>query len=193
MQFKVPQDVQRRDTIIWSLTIQQMIICGIGGGIAYAIYISLSKTYFMEVWLPPVAIISAFTAAFAFLKIHSLPFHEFLMNFIEYHLLAKQRFWIQGAGYPFIPPFDDSKKKTEKSKLPENRKPRKSLEELSKVLDTQGEMTKNAEKQATITAVTSEATVQPASNQENEERELSALEKKKGLAALVNRNYKPVS
>lgn len=159
MQFKVPQDVQRKDTIIWSLTIQQLIICGIGGGIAYAIYIQLSKTYFMEVWLPPVVIISAITLAFAFLTIHNLPFDEFLMHFIEYHILPRKRLWIQGSGTPFIPPFDESKKKTEKVLEKKEKKQQKTLAQLTQVLDSQG---------------TAEKTEQ---------------EKKDGLKELIKQNY----
>src|SRR3989338_11249649 len=106
MQFKVPQDVQREDTIIGPITLKQLAILGVGGGLAYATYVGLSATYFIEVWLPPTVIISGITLAFTFLKIHSLPFHEFLMNFLEYHLLPRQRSWIQGTGV-FIPPFDD--------------------------------------------------------------------------------------
>lgn len=192
MQFKVPQDVQRKDTIIWSLTLQQMAICGIGGGIAYGVYVSLAATYFMEVWLPPVVIISAITLAFAFIKIHSLPFHEFLMNFIEYHLLPRQRYWIQGGGYPFMPPFDDSKKKVEKAK-PAEHKQKKSLQELSNVLDTQGGAPKNTEATNSETATTSttsiDSPIATASPKHNEDHELSAEEKKKGLEALIHQNY----
>ena len=43
MQYKVPQDVQREDTIIGPLTLKQLGILGVGGGIAYGIYISLGK------------------------------------------------------------------------------------------------------------------------------------------------------
>ncbi len=163
MQYKVPQNVQREDTIIGPLTLKQMIILGIGGGISYAIYVSLSKTYFMEVWLPPVVIISGITLALAFLKIHSLPFHEFLMNFIEYHLLPRQRSWIQGTGV-FIPPFDDSKKKEEKSQIISPTKSNKTLKELTKVLDT-----------------TDDA--------ETEEKELTSSERKEQLDQLINQNY----
>ena len=163
MQYKVPQNVQREDTIIGPLTLKQMIILGIGGGISYAIYISLSKTYFMEVWLPPVVIISGITLAFTFLKIHSLPFHEFLMNFIEYHLLPRQRSWIQGTGV-FIPPFDDNKKKEEVSQIISPTKSNKSLQELTKVVDTPDES-------------------------ETEEKELTASERKEQLDQLINQNY----
>jgi len=169
MQFKVPQDVQRKDTIIWTLTIQQLIILGIGGGIDYAIYIQLSKTYFIEVWLLPVVIIAAITLAFAFLKIHSLPFHEFLMDFIEYHMLPRQRSWIQGTGTPFIPPFEE-KKKTEKVQPKKELKKQKSLAELTQVLDTRVEA--------------------PEEKSPKKNHELSTQEKKEGLKELINKNYK---
>ena len=140
MQFKVPQDVQREDTIIGPLTLKQMAILGVGGFIAYAIYISVSKTYHIETWLPPVAVISVITLAVAFLKIHNLPFWEFLMHFIEYHILAKQRVWIQGTGYPFISPFETSKeKKKEKEIFHKETTTDKKLKEIGHVLDTHGE------------------------------------------------------
>ncbi len=135
MQFKVPQDVQREDTIIGPVTLKQLMILLVGGGIAYALYISISKTYMIEAWLPPVVIVSAITLAFAFLKIHNLNFTTYIMCFLEYHLLSRQRIWIQGSGYPFISPFDDSKKKAEPKKVVQP-KSTKSLDELTKVLDT---------------------------------------------------------
>jgi hypothetical protein len=147
MQFKVPQDVQREDTIIGSLTLRQMAILGIGGGVAYAIYISLSKAYFLEIWLPPVAIIVILTLALAFVKVHNIPFLEYIMHAIEYLVLNKKRSWIQGTGNPFIPPFENNKnkKKMDKNqKKMDKNKNQKSLEELTQVLDSHGksELTK---------------------------------------------------
>lgn len=162
MQFKVPQDVQREDTIIGPITIRQLIILGVGGGLAYAIYVSLAKTYFMEIWLPPVAIISAITLAFAFLKIHGLKFSTFLMCFLEYHMLPRNRYWIQGSGYPFVPP-PEEKKKQEIVKSDTTTKKRKSLAELTQVLDTAGEQPKKT---------------------------LSESEKKEALNKLIQENYK---
>ena len=52
LQYKIPQDVQREDTIIGPITMRQLIICAIGGGIAYTLYMILSKSYYMSVWLP---------------------------------------------------------------------------------------------------------------------------------------------
>lgn len=137
MRFKVPQDVQREDTIIGPITLKQLGILGVGGGIAYAIYVSLAKTYFMEIWLPPVAIVTCITLAFAFLKIHSLKFHIFLMSFIQYHILPKKRTWIQETGNPFISSFDYIKDKKKETKALEQ-KQTKSIEELSEVVDAYG-------------------------------------------------------
>jgi hypothetical protein len=146
MQFKVPQNVQREDTIIGPLTLRQMIIVGIGGGIAYAIYVSLAKTYFMEIWLPPVAIVSALTAAFAFLKIHNLPFHFFLMYLLEYHLLPKKRIWIQGTGTPFISPFETIQVKQSDDAPKTAKKTTKSINELASVVDSYSKSEKTEEK-----------------------------------------------
>jgi len=138
MQYKVPQDVQREDTIIGPITLKQLAMLGGGGGVAYVIYVSLVKTYYWQVWLPPVVIVAAITVAFAFLKIHSLPFHKFLMNFIEYNLLPKQRIWIEGIATPFISSLQDKKdKKKQITRKP--KKKQKSLKELTNILDTHGE------------------------------------------------------
>lgn len=138
MQYKVPQDVQREDTIIGPITLKQLAILGGGGALTYVIYVSLAKTYFWQVWLPPVIIVGAITAAFAFLKIHDLPFHKFLMNFIEYNILPKQRIWIQGTATPFMSVMDVKEvKKKKEPKLAE--KKQKSIEELTNIVDTHGE------------------------------------------------------
>lgn len=138
-QYKVPQNVQREDTIIGPLTLKQLIIVGIGGGIAYATYISLAKTYFIEIWLPPVAIITIITLLFAFVKVHNLKFHVYLANLIEYKVLPKKRIWIQGTGTPFISLLDTLKENKKTKKKSEKQKPSKSIEELSTILDTHGE------------------------------------------------------
>lgn len=143
MQYKVPQDVQREDTIIGPLTLKQMTILGIGGGIAYALYVSLAQLYFVEIWLPPVVIVSSLTLAFTFLKVHSLPFHVYLMNLIEYQLLPRKRIWVQGTGTPSYD-FAPEKKKDKKNNVSKVNKSNKTLAELTEVLDSHG--TKTTEK-----------------------------------------------
>lgn len=162
MQYKVPQDVQREDTIIGPLTMKQMIILGAGGGIAYAIYVSLAKTYYAEVWLPPVAIVVVITLAFAFIKINGLPFSRFIMNFIEYRMLPRKRIWVQGAGTPFVSYYDQMQKEetAKNSKIVPEAKTQKSIKEITAIVDSYGESV------------------------------LSKEEKKEGLEKIVNENYK---
>jgi len=159
MQYKVPQNVQREDTIIGSITLKQLGILGVGGAITYAIYMSLATVYFMEIWLPPVAIVSGLTLAFAFLKIHSLPFHKFLMNFTEYHLLPKKRVWIQGTATPFISSLDKKHEKKEDKTPLITEKKQKRIKELTNILETHGES------------------------------EISKDEKKEQLNKIINQNY----
>ena len=69
-----------------------------------------------------------------------MPFHLFLMNFIEYHVLPKQRIWIKGAATPFSSTIyqiqNTSKKEKEEPTKP---KMSKSIQELTKTLDSVGE------------------------------------------------------
>jgi len=98
MQFKVPQDVQRADKIVGPLTIVQLIIVVVGGGIAYAVYTVLVRQGLpLIIWIIPVGIISLLTAAFAFLKIANIPFHRYLALLIERFVTPSKRVWVKGA------------------------------------------------------------------------------------------------
>ncbi len=146
MQFKVPQNVQRKDTIIGPLTLNQLIILGVGGGLAYGIYVGLmNANYLAKVWVPPVVIISAITLAFTFLTPLSLPFHKFLMNFMEYHIIPKKRIWMQSTGAPFISTLNKRTTKKKEEKVEDPKKKQKSLEELTEILDTHGKSELNKE------------------------------------------------
>jgi len=93
MQFKVPQDVQREDTIIGNITFKQLIIMAIGGGLTYSFYIILSKLYFWYIWIWPVAILGGLTIMMAFLKIHGMSFLVFSSYMIEYLFKPRNRYW----------------------------------------------------------------------------------------------------
>ncbi len=159
MRFKVPQNVQREDTIVGPLTLKQLVILGLGGGIAYAIQVVMARNGLpLEVWILPVVIIGGITCAFAFLKIHNLPFHLYLMSLIAYHFLPKKRIWIQGSDSPFISSFQ-RKKESQKKETKKVEKKERSIEELTGILDSAGK------------------------------KELSEEEKKNGLEKIINQNY----
>ena len=131
----MPQNVQRADQIVGPLTWRQLLILGAGGGACYAIYVSLAKTYHIEVWLPPVAIIGILTAALAFIKVHGLKFEIYLLALIEYHMLPKKRVWKKGQAEPFIS-FAQRKVKETKAPVKTRTKTKKSFKELAQILDT---------------------------------------------------------
>jgi hypothetical protein len=140
MQVKIPQDVQRADKIVGPLTLKQLIIVGIGGGIAYAIYVTLAPDYFIEIWLPPVILVSLVTAAFAFLKIHSMTFMRYLGYMAEFLFKPRRRVWKQMSGDVFVSATRPLKKQATVDKDVENRghakrEKMKNLGELTKLVD----------------------------------------------------------
>lgn len=148
MQFKVPQDVLRPDKIVGFLTLRQLIIVAIGGGTCYALYIILSKQYFVEIWLPPVVFISLITVAFAFVKFHDIVFEKLIFIFIQYKFLPRKRTWQKTRGDTFLSvlspvPGTQQKKGTKTQVLTEEER-RKKLEEITKIVDKHGEKTTKA-------------------------------------------------
>ncbi len=96
MQFKVPQDVQREDTILWFLTMRQMIIMMIGGGISYGLFYQMSKVF--ELNLLEIALIcipAGIAAMFAFVKIKGMGLITFIFMNVEFLFRARKRFWSQ--------------------------------------------------------------------------------------------------
>lgn len=142
MQFKVPQNVQREDKIVGPLTLRQLIICGAGGGIAYAIYVSLGKDYHWITWFPPVAVIVLVTILFAFIRPLDLTFAKFLLTYLEFILLPQKRSWIQASAEVLISTYDWQTKPKSKAEIKAEEKAReieektKKIMELSKILDS---------------------------------------------------------
>ena len=140
MQYKVPQDVQREDRIVGPLTLRQLIICGIGFSIAYAAYTSLGRDYELITAIIPVVLISLITVTFAFIKPMDLNFEKYILYWISNIILPRKRFWIKGTGDPsrylYQAPINQNNKKiTEKTIQKDMKTKKKSLTELSAILD----------------------------------------------------------
>ena len=141
MQFKVPQDVLRADKIVGFLTLRQLIICAIGGGLAYSMYLILNKQYFIEVWLPPVLFISLVTMAFAFVKFHEILFEKVVLLFIEYKFKPRRQTWQKMAGDTVLSVLQEGYKPqaaVKKVVQATEQERRKKLEEISRLVDTHG-------------------------------------------------------
>lgn len=138
MQFKVPQDVLRPDKIVGFLNMRQLIIVALGGGIAYSLYIILSKQYFVEIWLPPVLFISIITVAFAFFKFHDIVFEKLALIFIEYKLKPRSRTWQKMRGdavLSVLSSIQGNKTVEQKQQPLTEAERRKKLEEISRLVD----------------------------------------------------------
>ena len=136
MQYKVPQDVQREDRLVGPLTLRQLIICGIGFTIAYALYTSISRDYELITALIPVIILGLITVTFAFIKPHNLVFEKFILFWIESLILPRQRYWLKGMADPsrlLYPPRDEEK--TKKVEIVKTDKKPKTINELTEILD----------------------------------------------------------
>jgi hypothetical protein len=143
MQFKVPQNVQREDKIVGPLTLKQLIICGIGFAVDYAIYNSLSKQYIWVTWVLPVGIVAIVTIAFAFARPLDLSFSKFILRWIEFTILPRKRFWILSAAESYPPstgtvtPVKTATEKKAEAKALSALDKHKKLEEITKILNTQ--------------------------------------------------------
>jgi len=104
------------------MTLRQLIICAIGGGFAYIIYLSLELQP-TQIWLPPVGILTALTLAIAFLKINDIPFVQYMLYVVEHYLTENKRSWVKSAGDIFLhdthekSTINETKDKTSKKKL----------------------------------------------------------------------------
>lgn len=142
MQFKVPQDVQREDTIIGPLTMKQLIILAVGGGLTYGIYAVIAKNYEWPVWIVPTLFTGALTIALTFVKIHELTFMQYVSSFLAFSFMPKKRAWIKGSGDVIAPLFEAPKPSTTQKatdeKLQKQEEAKKNIDKLVQILDTQG-------------------------------------------------------
>jgi len=144
MQYKIPQNVQIEDKIVGPLTLKQLIILGVGGGLSYAIYVALAKTYYWQVWLIPVGIPALLTLAIAFLKISGIPFGKWVFLMIEYAVNPKKRTFIMGSADNYqVTLFAEKPKPVQTNaealdKVARDRERLSKIGEISRVLDSYG-------------------------------------------------------
>jgi len=131
---KIPQDVHIEDKIIGPITLRQLTITLIGGGISYAIWGAMKNEYgggvpldrTIMAWTPCVI-----AAAFAFIRINNVSLARFCLLLIEKTDKPAIRSWHPREGISInVRTFEDTKKKPTKDM------PDKTPAELSTVLDT---------------------------------------------------------
>lgn len=140
MQYKIPQNVQRADTIFGSVTFIQLGILLLGGGIAYALYLTLHPLYYWYVYIWPVGFVAVLTLAGAFLKIGDMTFTKFLLYMVEFLGKPRQRLWQKDNmeyNHSVLKPLTPVSKATVDTKTyaEEKQERDEKLKELTQILD----------------------------------------------------------
>jgi len=139
MQYKIPQEIGNEDRLIGPLSLRQLIIVGVGGGLAYMIYISLAKTTDPIVYVPPMVIIILLTLAIAFFKKDNLTFTRMILLFLEMAINPTKRVWVNFAGdispFKLIEVFSQAEIEKMKKKQAEDAKTIDDIDQLVQILD----------------------------------------------------------
>ena len=140
-QFTVPQFIDVEDKIIGPITARQFIIMFLGFILMAVCY----KFFDFSLFIGSSVAIFAISGMFAFFKINGMPFHFFVLNFIQTSKKPKKRVWIN-KGENVI---KESAKKTVKEYAPILKKHINAsrLSELALIVDTSGVYRGEAESQ----------------------------------------------
>lgn len=140
MQYKVPQDVQREDIILWFITFRQFIILLLGFGLSYFLFVQVKKSYDISdveailIWIP-----AMIAVAIAFVKIHGIDLFQFILLAIENAFFRPpRRYWIHGYGEPFVSMttnFSMQKQKKKEEPRPEKDLSEKKIRNLAAMVD----------------------------------------------------------
>src|SRR3989338_9912713 len=133
---KIPQNVQIEDRIIGSITLRQLIITILGGGVSYILWSSFGKMYG---GLGPVGMVLCFiptivAVSFAFIKIYDLSLLRITFLYIEKAIKPGTRIWTPRIGIERLHHAPKPEKKNKKKKTEQGR-PVTTLDDLTKALD----------------------------------------------------------
>jgi hypothetical protein len=143
---KIPQNVQIEDKLIGPLSLRQIIIIAIGGGMSYAFYAVIEKSMGVVpiyahalIWWPAIIL-----TAIAVVRINDISLTRYMLLILESSLKPKIRIWQPRKGVLSLPPKVTEKKAKKKAKgedssdAVKNKKSDVRLEELSVLLDREG-------------------------------------------------------
>lgn len=93
MQYKIPVQIENEDPIVLGLSLRQLAIIMIGGGIAYSIFTGLAPSVWTEVAALPAIIIAILAFMIAVFKSSEMTFVPFMLTLVRYHTNEKERKW----------------------------------------------------------------------------------------------------
>jgi hypothetical protein len=100
MQYKIPIQIENEDVIVANLSLRQLLIMMIWGGLGYVIFKKSESTIGPEVGLILAIPFVLIGIVVALMKISEMTFLPVALNFFRLTLNAKERAWSQGTdGY----------------------------------------------------------------------------------------------
>lgn len=98
LRYKVPQDVQREDKILFFITLKQLIVLMVTGGISYILFLYFSERYYLsQIAVGFIMLPFILGCLFCFVKIKGLNLTKFMFLNIEHLLLPRRRYWQEGS------------------------------------------------------------------------------------------------
>lgn len=97
MQYKIPLQIENEDTIVAGLSIRQLAIMGMWGGIGFTIFktleTSLGPKGALVFAIPPIII----GIIIALIRIAEMTFLPAILNYLRLQLNSKERIWSMGT------------------------------------------------------------------------------------------------
>ena len=94
MNFKIPQNVDVEDKILPFLSVRQLIILIIWWTLAWILFNAMIRSWVPSaVWGPIVSFISIWSILIAFVRIHYLDFHRWIVLFFAMIFVPRKRIW----------------------------------------------------------------------------------------------------
>ncbi len=95
MQYKIPVQIETADKIVFWLSLKQLAILLVGGGIAYRTWQSLTQNFWLQVSLVPTVFIVAITLLIVFFKRAQMTFFPFILSASRFNINMKQRMFVK--------------------------------------------------------------------------------------------------
>lgn len=134
MQFTVPQFIDVEDKIIGPITVRQFMVMLFGFLIMAIFY----KVFDFSLFLTLSLVLFAVCSLFAFFKVNGMPFHFFVLNFIQTSKRPFLRVWNSGS-VSYADDIDlESKEMNEITPVKPKSISTSRLTELSLIVDTKG-------------------------------------------------------
>lgn len=96
MQYKIPVQIENEDPIVFWLSLRQLIIVMVWGGLWYSLFTSLSPNVWSEMAAIPSIFLFLVSVFIAIFKYAEMTFVPFVLAFVRYKINIAERKWIKG-------------------------------------------------------------------------------------------------